>query len=67
MASRRLEYVDAMRGFTILFVVFHHLVLFGAGLETRNYPPDELFVFFRMPVFFFISGFIAYKSAEHRD
>lgn len=67
MASRRLEYIDAMRGFTILLVVFHHLVHFGAGLETRNFPPDELFVFFRMPLFFFISGFIAFKSAEYWD
>ena len=67
MASRRLEYIDAMRGFTILLVVFHHLVHFGAELETRNYPPDELFVFFRMPLFFFISGFIAFKSAEYWD
>lgn len=66
----RIEYIDAMRGFTMLLVVYSHVILFGysgayedlilGGGNFLTY--NELFVLFRMPLFFFISGFILFKK-----
>lgn len=55
-----------MRGFTMFLVVFYHFQQFGLGminpLETTVL--GCVFMSFRMPVFFFISGFVAYKSLD---
>ena len=77
MATKRIEYIDAMRGFTMLLVVYSHILVFsyentliydlhagglnliGAG-EGNALTFNSLFVLFRMPLFFFISGFIIY-------
>lgn len=66
MEKQRIEYIDAMRGFTMLLVVYSHILLFGyADLLIRE---DEIlsfnrfFIAFRMPLFFFISGFILFKG-----
>ena len=66
MEKKRFEYIDAMRGFTMLLVVCVHvaiisyhqenIVTFHAALST-----------FRMPLFFFISGFIFYKASRVWD
>lgn len=65
--KKRIEYIDAMRGFTMLLVVFGHVLTHCL----RNYSEDSVvycfFERFRMPMFFFISGYIAYKAAEHWD
>lgn len=58
----RIQYIDALRGFTMILVVFAHVEMFGFfnfGYETFV---GKLFQSFRMPLFFFISGFIAYKN-----
>lgn len=68
--TKRIEYIDAMRGFTMLLVVYSHVLLFGyaeffddltVGGE-RLLSFNNLFIMFRMPLFFFISGFILYKK-----
>lgn len=58
----RLEWLDAMRGFTMLLVVSYHVaqMCFGINLKTSSSMP--LLVLFRMPLFFFVSGFLAYKA-----
>lgn len=63
--KKRIEYLDAMRGFTMILVVLGHVVWYGF-----NYPKDNsfqytfynIFAYFRMPLFFFVSGFILYKQ-----
>lgn len=55
----RLKYVDCLRGFCMLLVVYHHLVIFGLSGYTSEL--DRLFVSFRMPMFFFISGFVSHS------
>lgn len=45
--SGRIEYVDCIRGFLVLWVVLFHM---GLSLSWLNIP-------YRMPLFFFISGF----------
>lgn len=60
--GKRIEWIDAMRGFTMILVVFAHIEsfgIFGLGGETVA---GKLFQSFRMPLFFFVSGFIAYKA-----
>lgn len=59
--TQRIEYIDAMRGFTMILVVLHHVSLMAFG---RNSVTDEWLVEFRMPLFFFVSGFVLYKSAR---
>lgn len=72
ITSKRIEFIDAMRGLTMLLVVYSHIITVGyaetfsgdigitpeGSLLTFN----DLFVVFRMPLFFFISGFILYKQ-----
>lgn len=60
-SSKRIEYIDALRGFTMILVVFSHIFIPGVRLT------NNLFITFRMPLFFFISGYIAYKANEVWD
>ncbi len=60
--SGRIEYIDALRGFTMLLVVFHHVGslcwhIKGLGISAHDY-----LIQVRMPMFFFISGFVLYKA-----
>ena len=63
--SRRIEYIDAMRGFTMMLVVYSHVILFI--LNTGVSDIDVFFISFRMPLFFFISGLMAYSPFYHKD
>lgn len=61
-AKERIQYIDALRGFTMILVVFAHVETFGFfNFEYETFL-GRLFQSFIMPLFFFISGFIAYKS-----
>lgn len=61
--SKRIEYIDALRGFTMVLVVFQHIATFCWGITHKNIPSvHEYFMQIRMPMFFFISGFVLYKS-----
>ena len=59
--TTRFEFVDALRGFAIVFVVIGHTLQYGAA------DPDENALFrliyaFHMPLFMFISGFVFYGA-----
>ena len=59
--STRIEYIDALRGFTMLLVVMTHVsgfVLGSDGEANYHYYIRQ----FRMPLFFFVSGFVFYKN-----
>ena len=60
--KQRLEWLDAMRGFTMILVVAYHVgqMCFGMNLKTSTSMP--LIVLFRMPLFFLVSGFLAWKA-----
>ena len=60
--TKRIEYIDALRGITMILVVFSHVELFGFHADEPTLL-NSLFISFRMPLFFFISGFIAYKAS----
>lgn len=59
----RLEWIDAMRGFTMLMVVAYHVSLVSFGENPKTSSAMSLMVLFRMPLFFFVSGFVAYKAS----
>lgn len=61
--KKRIEYLDALRGFTMLLVVYHHVELFGFHLSPE-YSINSVFIQFRMPLFFFVSGFLAYSAGK---
>lgn len=57
----RISYIDALRGFTICLVVFGH-VNSSIGMPPYDSVLGYFFSTFRMPMFFFISGFVTYKT-----
>ncbi|MBQ0103142.1 MAG: acyltransferase [Prevotellaceae bacterium] len=58
----RLEWIDAMRGFTMILVVAMHVATQGFTQEPKYSSSLSLFLLLRMPLFFFISGFLSYKA-----
>lgn len=62
--KNRIYWIDALRGFTMFLVVFGH-TLSSEGINAYDDTLSILFITFRMPMFFFVSGFIAYKSWEY--
>ena len=60
--KERMEWLDATRGFTMILVVAYHIAVAGFGENIKQSSSLPLLVLFRMPLFFFISGFLAYKS-----
>lgn len=62
--AKRLEFIDAMRGFTMLLVVYSHVLIFGYHQnEITHVSFNQALSTFRMPLFFFISGFVLYNSS----
>lgn len=60
--KNRIEYIDAMRGLTMLLVVYSHVSLCGMGMsDPSSFSFNEFFTEFRMPLFFFVSGFVFFK------
>lgn len=59
---QRIEYIDALRGMTMILVVFAHVEMTSFDFSTPTFI-NSLFMSFRMPLFFFISGFIGYKAS----
>ena len=60
-STGRIEYIDALRGFTMLLVVFNHIAKYS--FEVTGIPSFHQYLTqVRMPMFFFISGFVLYKS-----
>ena len=63
-SNQRIEFIDAMRGFTMILVVVCHVAGFCLGIQD-DIPSIHPYLYeFRMPTFFFISGFVLYKSAQ---
>lgn len=59
MEKKRIEYLDAMRGFCMILVVYGHL---ASVADIPNLFGGSIFATFRMPLFFFLSGFLCYSS-----
>lgn len=60
MDSKRIEYIDALRGFIMLLVVFGHIEIHS--FHEHSFLYADVCKYFNMPLFFFISGYVAYKN-----
>jgi len=63
MAKQRIEYIDAMRGFTMILVVYAHVCYFCMEGPLMGY--NRIFYLFRLPCFFMISGWL-FESIARR-
>lgn len=61
-AKKRIEYIDALRGFTIFLVVLNHVALTCLNVDLSLPSFHKFFFQVRMPMFFLISGFVLYKN-----
>ncbi len=59
----RLEWLDALRGFTMIMVVAYHVCQSTFLMDFKVSSSMPFLVLFRMPLFFFVSGFLAYKAS----
>lgn len=63
--SKRIEYIDAMRGVTMFLVVCGHILAHSFhGGEPRGNAIADVLMEIRMPLFFFISGWVMYKHTR---
>ena len=62
MGKQRIEYIDAMRGFTMILVVFAHVCHFCLGDSRMG--GNAVFILFRLPCFFMISGWLFESVAQ---
>ena len=65
MARQRIEYIDAMRGFTMILVIFSHICNYCLGDRWMGF--NDVFFLFRLPCFFFISGWLFCKADRRWD
>ncbi len=60
--NKRLPWLDALRGFTMILVVAYHVAQFAFHENEKTSAALPFLVLMRMPLFFFVSGFLAYKA-----
>ena len=58
--TRRIEYIDALRGFAMILVIYFHIPSYCLGNAYIGF--NDILEWVRMPLFFFISGFVFYKA-----
>ena len=65
MEKQRIAYIDAMRGFTMILVVYSHICNYCLGDRWMGW--NDVFYLFRLPCFFFISGWLFEKPERSWD
>lgn len=65
MGQNRIQYIDAMRGFTMILVVYSHVCMFCFGNYYMAF--NKVLFLLRLPCFFFISGWLFYKVGRMWD
>ena len=60
--KKRVEFIDSLKGFLILSVVMCHVAGYCIGIQDDIMSFQPIMFEFRNPPFFFISGFLAYKT-----
>lgn len=69
--KQRIAYIDALKGFIIILVVLAHVIAWSYT-DLDGFQSDiamswlfQLIYAFHMPLFFFVSGMLAYRSLAH--
>ena len=65
MAKERIQYIDAMRGFTMILVIYSHVCVFCFKEYFMAF--NNVLFLLRMPCFFMISGWLFYKATRVWD
>ena len=60
--GKRLAYLDALKCLGILLVISGHVQFFGMGIEAYDSVSTLMLYSFNMPLFFFVSGYLAFKE-----
>ncbi len=63
MSSKRIEYVDALRGFAMFLVIYAHIWTFCYHSNNKGTFASLLSNFY-LVIFFFVSGFVAFKEKQ---
>lgn len=70
MMTKHLDFIDSLKGFTIFLVVFAHVIAWSY-IDYETILTDvkvswlfQLIYAFHMPLFFFLSGYLAFHSFE---
>ena len=58
--TKRIEYIDALRGLAMILVLYFHIPSYCMGNAYIGF--NDILEWVRMPLFFFISGFVFYKA-----
>lgn len=61
----RIEYIDQLKGFAILWVVMGHISEIGLGINDTLF--NHFYGSFHMPLFMFLSGIFTFKSFSKWD
>lgn len=59
--GKRLAYFDTLKCLGILLVISGHVQFLGMDIKVYDSPPTLMLYSFNMPLFFFISGYLAFK------
>lgn len=58
MQIKRFEYIDALRGLAILFIVFGHIPMYCYHTDETFTSCRSFTTLVQLPIFFFVSGFV---------
>lgn len=59
-STKRIGYIDALRGIAMILVLYFHIPSYCLGNAYIGF--NDILEWVRMPLFFFISGFVFYKA-----
>lgn len=62
-SNGRIAYLDALKTFAILLVIEGHVRILGMGISPYDSFSGLLFFSFELPIFFFVSGYLAFKES----
>lgn len=63
-ATKRIAYLDAMRGLVMILVVYSHVKGFTFNTGSMHFFFNDIISNIHVPLFFFLSGYLGYKTID---